>query len=90
MTSTHRQIALQALEIQAAESRSGPSLGSLRLGLGLLFCGMMLTLSVTLSLAVQVPMRCDTPPLPMQMKTQIPILAEPVAESVVVTQSASS
>jgi hypothetical protein len=54
MTSTYRQIALQPVDFEEINQVSSLSLNSLRLALGLLFFGMMLTLSVTLSLAAQV------------------------------------
>lgn len=65
MTSTYRQIALQPVDFEQIDPVSSLSLNSLRLALGLLFFGMMLTLSVTLSLAAQVvdplPVRNDAP-----------------------------
>ena len=54
MTSTYGQITLQAADFEEIDQPPGLSLSSLRLALGLLFFGMMLTLSVTLSLAAQV------------------------------------
>jgi hypothetical protein len=54
MPSNHRQIALQAFDSADVEQGCRLSLSSLRLGLGLVFFGLMLTLGVTLSLAAHV------------------------------------
>ena len=61
MTSTYRLISLGSLDGQGLQVTAPPSLASLRLGLLMLFCGMMLTLSVTFSLAAQVPPRDGGP-----------------------------
>lgn len=57
MTSAYRQISLQTLDVRGVPGTDGPSLSDLRLGLMMLFCGMMLTLGVTLSLAAHISPR---------------------------------